>query len=149
MDDKRRSSPRKRTLLQGRIVFNDRFSLIECVVRDLSATGARIAFPHLIEIPPEFELEIPKKSLSLRSRLMWSNGKEHGVMFASAPAARKVEDGSDLGTLSAPPGANALGTTVQRILDKARHRIAQELGVHADAISLRVEVDRRSGTNEQ
>jgi hypothetical protein len=120
MDDKRRSSPRKRTLLQGQIVFNDRFSLIECVVRDLSATGARIAFPHLIEIPPEFELEIPKKSLSLRSRVMWSNGKEHGIRFVGTPAAPPGEGaswpGPDARTAkdppSAPPGPDARGTRV-------------------------------------
>jgi hypothetical protein len=112
MDDQRRSRPRKRTLLQRRIVFNARFSLIECVVRDLSATGARIAFPHPIDIPLEFELEIPSKTLSLRSRV------------------------------------NARGTRVRGILDEARHRIAQELGIHVDAISLRMEVGPRDRPNK-
>jgi hypothetical protein len=43
--EQRRSS-RNRTLLQGRVVFNNRFSLLDCTVRDLSETGAQIAFAH-------------------------------------------------------------------------------------------------------
>src|SRR3712207_2118031 len=45
-----RSSQRKRTILDGRIVFNKRSSVINCMVRDLSDTGARIAFGHVLDI---------------------------------------------------------------------------------------------------
>jgi hypothetical protein len=60
------------------VVFNNRFSLIECTVRDLSDTGAQIAFAHPVTLPPEVELEIPRKELSTRARVMWSDGKTHG-----------------------------------------------------------------------
>ena len=69
-----RRSPRTRTILQGRVVFNNRFSLIECTVRDLSETGAQITFSHPVSLPPELELEIPKKGLSTRAKVMWSRG---------------------------------------------------------------------------
>ena len=38
-----RLSPRKRALKSGRIVFNHRHSVIDCVVRNVSANGARLA----------------------------------------------------------------------------------------------------------
>ncbi|MDQ4135074.1 MAG: PilZ domain-containing protein, partial [Pseudomonadota bacterium] len=60
----RRNSERKRTLLQGRVVFNNRFSTIECTVKDLSGTGAQIAFEHPTEIPRQVELEIPSRGLA-------------------------------------------------------------------------------------
>ncbi len=47
----RRNSERKCTLLQGRVVFNNRFSTIQCTVKDLSGTGAQIVFEHPTEIP--------------------------------------------------------------------------------------------------
>ena len=84
----RRNSERKRTLLQGRVVFNNRFSTIECTVKDLSGTGAQIAFEHPTEIPRQVELEIPSRGLAVRCEVRWSRDKRHGLMFVTqAPAA--------------------------------------------------------------
>lgn len=80
-----RSSERARTFLSGRIIFNNRASLIDCIVRDLSSGGARIAFEHPIDIPKEFELEIPRRNISAPARIIWSDAKEHGVTFLSEP----------------------------------------------------------------
>ncbi len=76
-----RSSQRRRTVLTGRVVFNNRSSVLDCTVRDLSETGARISFAAVSELPPEFELEIPNKGQRVQARLMWSRGATHGVMF--------------------------------------------------------------------
>jgi hypothetical protein len=142
MTEHRRSSPRKRTLLQGRIVFNDRFSLIECVVRDLSETGARIAFEHPIDIPPEFDLEIARKGISRRCRVSWSSGKEHGLMFLGAPRpAYAVSPPAEAPAGGA--GHDARGERIKAILDEARRRIAREMGVPAHSIGLRLKVDPR------
>ena len=76
-----RSSARARTLLAGQIVFNDRSSVIDCVVRDLSRDGARLTFDYPISIPDRFELDIPKRNISIPVRVVWSDTKEHGVVF--------------------------------------------------------------------
>lgn len=76
-----RSSERARTLLAGRIIFNNRSSVIDCVVWDLSSGGARITFDFPISIPDRFELEIPKRNISAPVRIVWSDTKEHGVAF--------------------------------------------------------------------
>ncbi len=64
MDDnlvEKRKSRRARSLLAGRIIFNNRKSVIDCSVRDISDTGAKLAFAHPVLLPPEFELDIPKR----------------------------------------------------------------------------------------
>jgi hypothetical protein len=83
----RRNSERKRTLLQGRVVFNNRFSTIECTVKDLSGTGAQIVFEHPTEIPRQVELEIPSRGLAVRCEVRWSRDKRHGLMFVPQPSA--------------------------------------------------------------
>jgi hypothetical protein len=83
-DDDRRSSKRRRTVLRGRVVFNNRSSVLDCTVRDLSDTGAQLTLADVSALPPEFELEIPGKSLQVQARLMWSRGRNHGVRFDQA-----------------------------------------------------------------
>jgi hypothetical protein len=81
-EEGRRSSQRKRTLLKGQVVFNNRASALDCTVRDLSDTGARVTFADVSIPPPEFELEIPSKGLRVQARLVWSRGATHGVAFS-------------------------------------------------------------------
>ena len=61
-DEQRRTSERKRALLGARILFNSRASVFDCMIRDLSDTGARFVLGHPIPLPSEFELEIPSRA---------------------------------------------------------------------------------------
>jgi phage protein D len=79
--DERRSRKRWHSVLKGQIVSLNRTSLIECTVRDLSDTGARICLRDTTDLPPEFQLEIPRRGLRVHSRLTWSQGTSHGVIF--------------------------------------------------------------------
>jgi PilZ domain len=56
--DERRRFPRRRALKTGRIVFNNRHSAIDCAVRNLSAHGALLLLPNVVDIPNDFELYI-------------------------------------------------------------------------------------------
>ena len=77
----RRSSKRWGAYLKARIVFNNRSSVLDCTVRDLSDTGAGISFAGISPIPREFELEIPARGFRAHARPVWSRGANHGVMF--------------------------------------------------------------------
>lgn len=81
MTEERRSRKRWHSVLKGQIVSLTRASLIECTVRDLSDTGARLCFRNATDLPPEFQLEIPRRGLRVHSRLTWSQGNNHGVIF--------------------------------------------------------------------
>ena len=77
----RRSAKRWRTLLKVQITPPTESGPIECVARDLSDTGARLYLADPSRLASEFFLEIPSKNLKVRSRLMWSRGANHGIMF--------------------------------------------------------------------
>jgi hypothetical protein len=85
-----RSNKRWRTVLKGQVVFNDRSSALACSVQDLSEIGACIGFTDAVEVPPEFELEIPSRGLRLPARLVWSREANHGVIFLEKAKAGTV-----------------------------------------------------------
>lgn len=67
--------------LKGKIVGDDLNPPLECIVRGLSDTGARLVFSEPAEIPLEFTLEIPDERASARVRLIWGNGTLFEVAF--------------------------------------------------------------------
>jgi hypothetical protein len=80
MTEKRRE-PRKRTFLKGRIVFNSGSSSMECLVRDMSASGARIALDETMLLPEHFTLEIPQKDRTFTAALRWRHEDGVGVLL--------------------------------------------------------------------
>ena len=57
----RRSISRQRSFLQGRIFYNSRRSSIDCLIRDISDTGAKLKFSEAVAVPDAMELYIPTK----------------------------------------------------------------------------------------
>ena len=72
---------RARTFLKGVVYYDNRRVSIECTVRDLSDTGARIAFPALVAVPDDIELDIPQKQTTFLARVRRRNQNEIGVSF--------------------------------------------------------------------
>jgi PilZ domain len=54
---------------------------IECVIRDISATGAAIEISNLVRIPDTFVLIIPEDRLRLNCRVVWRKEFRIGVTF--------------------------------------------------------------------
>jgi len=76
--DKRRATRRK-VLKSAIAAFNDRFCTVGCVVRDISATGARLRTENSVDIPDTFELLIDLDGLEASCRVVWRRQKELGV----------------------------------------------------------------------
>lgn len=77
----RRSAPRQKSLLQGRIYYNGRRSSTDCLIRDITETGAHLKFSGTVTVPEVFELYIPNKQDSFRARVIWHRGEDIGVEF--------------------------------------------------------------------
>ncbi|GAC1330582.1 MAG: hypothetical protein NVSMB26_08160 [Beijerinckiaceae bacterium] len=77
----RRAVHRNRTYLRGQVVYNDRCSNMDCLVRNMSQNGAKIVFPDTALIPSEFDIMIRQKGESRRARIIWRSEKEAGVTF--------------------------------------------------------------------
>jgi hypothetical protein len=54
----RRHSPRRRTLKEGRIFFDEKRSVIDCTVLNVSEKGANLRVPSTVDVPDTFELHI-------------------------------------------------------------------------------------------
>jgi hypothetical protein len=83
----RRKSSRHKSLLRGRIYFNNRRNSADCTIRDISGNGARLIFSDAIAIPDVVDVYIPQKEQTLRAHVHWRRGQELGVTFTPDAAA--------------------------------------------------------------
>ncbi|WP_375458328.1 PilZ domain-containing protein [uncultured Enterovirga sp.] len=79
MEEHRRAQ-RHRTLKGAHIVFNGGASTIDCMVRDLSETGARLKIASPVGIPDQFMLSLDSGEPH-QCRVVWRRAKEIGVTF--------------------------------------------------------------------
>ena len=78
-DDEHRSAPRHRVLKAATIEFGG--GGIDCVVRNMSETGAALEVQSPVGIPDHFTLVIPQDHASRPCRVMWRKEKRIGVTF--------------------------------------------------------------------
>lgn len=74
-------APRARTFLKGIVYYDHRRTSIECTIRDLSDTGARVVFPTMVVVPDDIELHIPQKQITLPAQVRRRDEYEIGVSF--------------------------------------------------------------------
>ena len=92
----RRALVRQRTLIKGRIYFNNRLSSMDCLVRDLTSTGARLEFSANVTLPDAFELYIPTRNEYFRARIKWRKGSHLGITWMSEePSKEHAEHGEE------------------------------------------------------
>src|SRR4051794_6468044 len=84
LDRSQRSAPRIRSLIAARIIFNNGQSTLDCLIRNLSDTGAKLSVSAVVILPDCFDLLI-SKSVTRRMRMAWQRGDEIGVRFEDAP----------------------------------------------------------------
>jgi hypothetical protein len=77
----RRKTTRSRTYIGGQIAFNQRSSLMDCLVRNISAGGAKLAFTNTGAVPQEFDVTMPRMARTFRARVVWRRAEEAGVTF--------------------------------------------------------------------
>lgn len=84
--NEKRGAPRQKSLLRRIVYFGGSPCAVECLVRDVSETGARLKF----QLPPApadvLDLYIPIKGQNFRANVRWQQNDEIGVVFATAPA---------------------------------------------------------------
>ena len=77
----RRKNPRRRTYLGAQIAYNQRSSVMDCVVRNISGDGAKLAFTNTGAVPDEFDLSVPQNARTFRAKVIWRRTEEAGVAF--------------------------------------------------------------------
>jgi len=79
----RRDALRQKSLLRGIVYFNGGNCAVECIVRDVSETGARLKFQRPPTAANVLDLHIPNKGQRLRANVRWHQNDEIGVAFES------------------------------------------------------------------
>jgi PilZ domain len=74
-----RIAPRHRVMKAGTIEFGS--SAIDCMVRNLSITGAALEVSNQIGIPAKFTLVVPGDGLNLACNVVWRSECRIGVAF--------------------------------------------------------------------
>ncbi len=89
-----RQGDRVRALLRARIIFNNRNSTIDCTIRNISPTGAKIALGNTTSVPAEFDLEVPQRARTYRAQIVWRDAEALGVRFIEGEPATESADTS-------------------------------------------------------
>ena len=69
---------------------------MNCIVRDISETGARLQFSGPVTAPDMIDLQIPAKNQTLHCRVSWREADEIGVHFATETAAAEPASDDEL-----------------------------------------------------
>jgi PAS domain-containing protein len=120
-----RKSRRTRTLRGGKILFNDKSSVVDCVVRNLSSEGGCLQVETALGIPGSFELLIEDEQRR-SCVLVWKSENRIGVSFRQP-----------LQTVD----ANSTGEQ-EEVIDPALHRQQQDIVEFARGDLVRSELIR-------
>jgi hypothetical protein len=80
MAEHRRAS-RQRALKGAQILLNQGASVIDCIVRDVSSTGARLKVASQLGIPEQFTLVVGLDDTRRQCRIAWRRADDIGVEF--------------------------------------------------------------------
>lgn len=91
-----RSEARLRSILGAKVIFANGNSSMDCLIRDFSATGARLDLSSNVAIPDRFDLFVIQKNQTFRAVIKWRRANEVGVEFepehqAVAPPAKEAK----------------------------------------------------------
>ncbi|KMO20067.1 PilZ domain-containing protein [Methylobacterium platani] len=114
-----RRETRLRTFLKGRILFNNGNSSMDCLVRDLSGSGARLMLSQTATLPEGFDLYIPAKERTHKATLRWRREDSIGVTFAEETARAPAPEADPAALLARIQDLEAENASLRRQLREA------------------------------
>ncbi len=81
-----RGAERVRSFLRAQILFNNRMATIDCLIKNFSPEGARVAVDKDVSLPTEFEIHIPQKNKTHNARMVWRAANAIGIEFLAMDA---------------------------------------------------------------
>lgn len=85
-DDNKKESRiarRNKVLKAGKILVPGNLGVVDCTVRDMSETGARIVVGDQAAVPREFRLVVPMDNTIRDATVKWRRGELIGIAFTS------------------------------------------------------------------
>jgi hypothetical protein len=89
MSSEQRKNHRKPLKYPARIDLRDGSPPLRCLIRDISASGARVIAEEPDRLPDHFHLLLTKEASAAREcQVVWREGNQFGVEFIKTPVAR-------------------------------------------------------------
>jgi hypothetical protein len=120
-DEEGRAAPRTRLIVHGKLVTTDQH--LECVIVDLSATGAQLSLEASVTAPPVALLHLPNGLVHAVQR-RWQRDTLAGYAFLSV---------SEAGDLAVPPSTQE-STTLEVQRNRRWRRLSGLLGLSTSKI---------------
>lgn len=118
--DHRRGAPRRRVLMSAQIVYHQGKIAVDCVIRNISDTGAQLETEAALEVPPSFWLRFPDGN-KRPVELVWTKAAVLGVRFIDVrQSERLTEQGAAQGAAHVKSGTGVKAGLVERILEIER-----------------------------
>ncbi|WP_206453388.1 PilZ domain-containing protein [Aurantimonas marina] len=102
----RRVAQRMRTLKRAKVIFNDGFSTFDCIVRNISATGALLTIDEAAHLPKAFGIRVGEDQQARPARLIYRRAMFAGIRFLDVPDEQNEDRGASAGQSAASEGSN-------------------------------------------
>jgi hypothetical protein len=76
-----RQMVRQRAFLGGKLVYGDGAFTVDCIVRDISLTGARVKLPEGQMVPDHLYLVELRTGIAYEAKVVWKRHPEIGLAF--------------------------------------------------------------------
>jgi len=83
VEENKRIAVRSRVLKGAKIVSMNKWSVVDCTIRDISATGARIICGDQAAVANEFRFLIPAENTICTAKVIWRREDMLGIAFTS------------------------------------------------------------------
>lgn len=84
--EEKRKVPRRRVLKEGKIVYADGLRVLDCTIRDMSPSGARLLISSTVGLPDTFQLYEKSSGMLYPAKVAWRQANSLGVEFQGAPS---------------------------------------------------------------
>ncbi len=81
IDDNKRNNARSRVLKGAKLVSMNNWTLVDCLIRDMSATGAKVICGDQMAVANEFRFLVPTDNTICNARVVWRRGELLGIEF--------------------------------------------------------------------
>ena len=83
LEENKRNAKRMRVLKSAKLVNMNNWSLVDCTIRDMSETGARIICGDQMAVANEFRFLVPSDNTICNAKVVWRRGELLGIEFTS------------------------------------------------------------------
>jgi PilZ domain len=78
--DEKRASPRTKALREAQI-YTSGSTIIDCIVKNMTRTGARIEFSAFTQLPSDFRIHFKNTGETRLAEVAWQRGLAAGIRF--------------------------------------------------------------------